>query len=91
MKTKFKIPQWALFTVIILAFIGGLFAISMLPAFASRESSPPLAVAEAAQNEEKDANSDAQTPEADKTTDEQGSAEAPVEAESQADDAVVVE
>lgn len=91
MKTKFKIPRWALFTVIILAFIGGLFAISMLPAFASRESSPPLAVAEAAQNEEKDANSDAQTPEANETSDEHGSTETPVEDEPQADDAVVVE
>ena len=92
MKTKFKIPRWALFTVIILAFIGGLFAISTLPVFAARESSPPLAVAEAAQSEDKDiVPDDTQPPEADKTTDEQGSAEAPVEEEPQADDAVVDE
>lgn len=87
MKTKFKIPRWAFFTVIILAFIGGLFAVSMLPVFASRESSPPLSVAEAAQSEDKDiVPDDTQPPEADKTTDEQGSAEAPVEDESQTDD-----
>ena len=92
MKTKFKIPRWALFTVIILAFIGGLFAISTLPVFAARESSPPLAVAEAAQSEDKDiVPDDTQPPEADKTTDEQGSAEVPVEEEPQADDAVVDE
>lgn len=92
MKTKFKIPRWALFAVIILAFIGGLFAISTLPVFAARESSPPLAVAEAAQSEDKDiVPDDTQPPEADKATDEQGSAEVPVEEEPQADDAVVDE
>lgn len=92
MKTEFKIPRWALFTVIILAFIGGLFAISTLPVFAARESSPPLAVAEAAQSEDKDiVPDDTQPPEADKTTDEQGSAEVPVKEEPQADDAVVDE
>lgn len=42
---------------------------------AARESSPPLAVAEAAQSEDKDiVPDDTQPPEADKATDEQGSA-----------------
>lgn len=92
MKAKFKIPRWALFSVIILAFIGGLIAISMMPVFAARESSPPLAVAEAVQTEDKDiAPDDAQTLKAEKATDEQGSAEAPVKEEPQVDDTVVDE
>ena len=91
MKEKFKFPRWALFAVIILAFIGGLFAVSMLPIFTSRESSPPLAVAEALQNEEKNTNSNVQTPEASEAADEQGSAEADIAEKPQVDDAAGVD